>query len=445
MTIGNAQQEWAYVAGVQAFIYGYPLVEMVRTCALMTAVDEPQNNGRAPINQFSHCPRPWTHEDRDVVTPANDLLYSMAWLNLADGPVMFSTPAPTGRYFVMEFIDAYSDNFHNLGPRVMGPSAASFAIVGPDWSGSLPPGSIEIRCPTNLVWVLGRVLIDGVEDMEAARAFQAGFTLRATAPVRVPRAVAAYQPWNEAGEAFFANLARAMADNPPPAVDTGLVAQFSRLGISAERAFDARLPNDAQVAVLRRAVAAGIEIVDGHTRSRRARPWSINYAGGRLGTDYLARSCTAMKGLGALASEEALYALGDFDSKGEQLDGAHDYVLHFPAGGLPPVDAFWSVSIYGSDFCFADNPIRRYAIGDRTRDLHYGPDGSLDILIQHAQPRQGISNWLPAPAGRFYLILRLYHPREAILSKAYTIPPVERIDERVNERVDGQVDEDVQR
>ncbi len=429
MTIGNAQQEWAYVAGVQAFIYGYPLVEIVRTCALMTAVDEPQNNGRAPINQFSHSQRPWTHEDRDVVTPANDLLYSMAWLNLADGPVILTTPAPTGRYFVMEFIDAYSDNFHNLGPRVVGPSAATFAIVGPGWSGSLPPGSIEIRCPTNLVWVLGRVLIDGVEDMEAARSFQAGFTLRATAPGRLPHAVAAYESWAESGEAFFANLARAMADDPPPAVDTGLVAQFSRIGIAPHRTFDADALGDAQVAALRRAVAAGVEIVDGHTRSRRARSWSINYAGGRLGTDYLARACTAMKGLGALASEEALYALCDFDEHGEPLNGDHGYVLRFPAGGLPPVDAFWSVSLYGSDFCFVDNPIRRYAIGDRTRDLRYGPDGSLEILIQHSQPQQGLSNWLPAPAGRFYLILRLYHPREAILSKDYTIPPVERVGE----------------
>ncbi|MFM0077197.1 DUF1254 domain-containing protein [Paraburkholderia nemoris] len=429
MTIGNAQQEWAYVAGVQAFVYGYPLVEIVRTCALMTAVDEPQNNGRAPINQFSHCSRPWTHEDRDVVTPANDLLYSMAWLNLADGPVMLTTPAQTGRYFVMEFVDAYSNNFHNLGPRVMGPSAATFAIVGPNWSRSLPPGSVEIRCPTNLVWVLGRVLIDGVEDMEEARAFQAGFTLSATAPCRLPRAVTGYRAWAESGVEFYANLARAMADNPAPAVDTGLVAQFSRIGIAPHREFDAGALGEAHGAALRRAVAAGIEIVERHTRSRRARPWSINYAGGRLGTDYLARACTAMKGLGALASEEALYALGDFDRSGEQLNGEHCYVLHFPAGRLPPVDAFWSVSIYGSDFCFVDNPIRRYAIGDRSRDLRYGPDGSLDILIRHAEPRQGISNWLPAPTGRFYLILRLYHPREAILSKDYTIPPVERVDE----------------
>lgn len=429
MSIGNAQDEWAYVSGVQAFIYGYPLVEMVRTCALMTAVDAPQANGRAPINQFAHCPRPWTHEDRDVVTPANDLLYSMAWLNLADGPVMLATPAPTGRYFVMEFIDAYTDNFYNLGPRVVGASAATYAIVGPDWAGTLPPGTIEIRCPTNLVWVLGRVLIDGVEDLEQAHAFQTRFTLQSAAPARVPRAVEHYRPWAESGIEFYANLARAMADDPPRSVDTGLVAQFSRIGLRPAMDFDAGPLGAARAQSLHRAAAAGMALIEGHTRSRHARPWTINYAGGRLGTDYLARACTAMKGLGALASEEALYALGDFDASGEQFDGSHRYVLRFPAGRLPPVDAFWSVSIYGSDFCFADNPIRRYAIGDRSRDLRYGADGSLDILIQHTEPSLGISNWLPAPMGRFYLILRLYHPREAILSRNYVIPPVERLND----------------
>ncbi|MGF6777267.1 DUF1254 domain-containing protein [Paraburkholderia sp. GAS334] len=429
MISGNAQEEWAYVVGLQAFVYGYPLVEIVRTCALMTAVDAPTDRGRAPINQFSHCPRPWTHEDRDVVTPANDLLYSMAWLNLADGPVVLSTPAPTGRYFVMEFVDAYSDNFHNLGPRVVGPSAARFAIVGPDWSGSLPDGTVEIRCPTNLVWMLGRVLIDGANDMAEACAFQSQFTLQATGKSRLPKAVADYQASPHNGIGFFENLARAMTDNPPPVVDAGLVAQFARIGLARGRRFDVESASEARLAGLNRAAEAGMQLIEGHTRSRRALPWSINYAGGRLGTDYLARACTAMKGLGALASDEALYALGDFDASGEQLDGARQYVLHFPAGHLPPVDAFWSVSIYGSDFYFADNPIRRYAIGDRSRDLRYGQDGSLDIFIQHKAPQQGVSNWLPAPCGRFYLILRLYHPRREILSRDYIIPAVRRVDE----------------
>ncbi|SEB13181.1 DUF1254 domain-containing protein [Paraburkholderia sartisoli] len=429
MTSNTAQEEWAYVAGVQAYVYGYPLVEIVRTCALMTAVDAPTEYGRAPVNQFSHCPRPWTHEDRDVVTPANDLLYSMAWLNLADGPVVLTTPAPTGRYFVIELVDAYSDNFRNLGPRVVGPDASRFALVGPDWSGTLPDGTEEIRCPTNLVWVLGRVLIDGADDMQEARAFQAQFTLTATGKSRLPQSVVDYQPSSPSGIAFFDNLARAMQDNPPPARDASLVAQFARLGLARGRRVDTGAAGEARLAGLQRAVKAGAQLIEGHTRSRRALPWSINYAGGRLGTDYLARACTAMKGLGALASDEALYALGDFDANGEQLDGARQYVLHFPAGQLPPVDAFWSVSIYGSDFYFADNPIRRYAIGDRSRDLRRGEDGSLDIQIQHTEPQQGISNWLPAPAGRFYLILRLYHPRKEILTRDYVIPAVRRVDE----------------
>ncbi len=422
----DAREELAYIVGVQAYIYGYPLVEMVRTCAVVTAVHEPQPNGRAPINAFSHCVRPWTHEDRDVVTPANDLLYSMAWLNLAGGPVILNVPRPTGRYFVMALLDAYTNNFRNLGPRNVGPEGGKFALVGPDWNGELPPAIVAVRTPTDLVWILGRILVDGDNDLAAARKLQAGFALEPLGASEQPLSVQRYEA--DAGDplAFFANLSRALEDNPPPAAEQPLAAQLSRIGLTPGTPLDRNALTPARARGLARAAAAAREIIDAHTRSQRSQAWGINFKVGRFGTDYLARACTAMKGIGGLSSDEAVYAMSDYDDAGERLHGLRRYVLHFPAGALPPVDAFWSVSMYGEDFFFADNPIRRYAIGARTPGLRYNADGSLDLLIQHQRPVEREPNWLPAPASHFYLILRMYHPREEVLARRYRIPPVQR-------------------
>ena len=142
----------------------------------------------------------------------------------------------------------------------------------------------------------------------------------------------------------------------------------------------------------------------------------------------MVRAAAAMKGLGGLAPDEAVYAMSDYDADGERLEGRHRYVLRFAAHELPPAAAFWSVSLYGEDFYFVANPIRRYAIGDRTKGLAPEADGSLTIDIQHELPARGQSNWLPAPPGRFYLILRMYHPTEEVLTRRYRIPAVRRVD-----------------
>jgi hypothetical protein len=142
------------------------------------------------------------------------------------------------------------------------------------------------------------------------------------------------------------------------------------------------------------------------------------------------RATVAMKGLGALSATETIYAQADFDADSEPLDGQHGYTLRFENGQMPPADAFWSVSLYGEDRYFAANPMGRYAIGDRTQGLRLNSDNSLTLQIQHERPAEGDANWLPAPAGPFYLILRMYHPREEMFNGRYTLPPVQRIKQR---------------
>jgi len=207
---------------VPAVVAGYPLLESVRTCHVQTTPGAAAY-GRAPFNHFGHSAERWTDRDRDIVTPANDLLYSNAWIDLRSGPVVITVPPQTGRYFVLELLDTYTNNFHNIGTRNVPQQGGRFALLGPDHAHAAPAGTTPIQCPTALVWVLGRVLVDGGDaDLAAARRFQAGFTIDAPDTASAPASVTRWQAGGEdPALQFFANLARALHDFPPPASQQG--------------------------------------------------------------------------------------------------------------------------------------------------------------------------------------------------------------------------------
>lgn len=448
-SLAAARQAQARAIGLSAFVYGYPLVESMRTCRLQTSTGAPAgahegSDARAPIDTLHHSPRPSTDQDRDIVTPANDLLYTTAWIHLGDGPRLLTVPssaAHPGRYFVLALYDAYTENFENLGPRNCAPEGETVVLVGPD--GAIPAsmaGLRVLRCPTNLVWLIGRILAGDEGDWPAARALQASIRLEAapgTAGGRRPGGVDQWQgaPVDamaaslEQGGApadvapvFFANLCRALADAPGRTEDQGLVAWFAQAGLvpGATWAWDGI---DAPLrAGLVEGFAEGVALVAAAVRSRRARPWVLASRAGRYGSDYLTRALTAYIGLGALAIDEALYGAGHFDSRSELLDGQHRYTLRFAADDMPPADAFWSVTLYDADRFLYPNAAHRHSIGDRTPGLQFGADGSLQIDFSHAPPAR-TSNWLPTPAGRFYLMLRLYHPREG--ARSWRIPALQ--------------------
>lgn len=448
-SLAAARQAQARAIGLSAFVYGYPLVESMRTCRLQTSTGAPAgahegSDARAPIDTLHHSPRPSTDQDRDIVTPANDLLYTTAWIHLGDGPRLLTVPssaAHPGRYFVLALYDAYTENFENLGPRNCAPEGETVVLVGPD--GAIPAsmaGLRVLRCPTNLVWLIGRILAGDEGDWPAARALQASIRLEAapgTAGGRRPGGVDQWQgaPVDamaaslEQGGApadvapvFFANLCRALADAPGRTEDQGLVAWFAQAGLvpGATWAWDGI---DAPLrAGLVEGFAEGVALVAVAVRSRRAKPWVLASRAGRYGSDYLTRALTAYIGLGALATDEALYGAGHFDSRSELLDGRHRYTLRFAADDMPPADAFWSVTLYDADRFLYPNAAHRHSIGDRTPGLQFGADGSLQIDFSHAPPAR-TSNWLPTPAGRFYLMLRLYHPREG--ARSWRIPALQ--------------------
>lgn len=423
------QSALAAHAAIGAVIAGYPLLESVRTCHVQTGGRSAAGYGRAPFNAIGHSDHRWTDRDRDIVTPANDLLYSNAWLDLRGGPVVVTVPKPTGRYFVLELLDAWTNNFLNIGLRNTPAEGGRFALLGPGTdTRAAPAGTIPVECPTSLVWLLGRVLVDSEADLPAARAFQTDIAIGSGALPAPPASVARWQDdGDDAALAFFANLSRALADFPPPASQAGVFALLR--GSAHVRLGDEDALADLRPAVLeglRQGHAAAMAMIEGHTTSPSKAPWRYSTRLGRYGDDLMLRAATAFKGLGALAASEALYLMSDYDSDGQPLHGGHVYRIRFDDGGDLPADAFWSVTLYGEDRYLAANPLQRFALGNRSA-LVRGSDGALEIMVSQRQPPGPECNWLPAPDGPFYLILRLYHPQQRMLQGQYRFPDLERI------------------
>ncbi|MFF1359126.1 DUF1254 domain-containing protein [Streptomyces sp. NPDC058297] len=424
-----------FTIAVEAFVWGYPLVLMERTKKLFT-----QQGSRlgSPVNQFRHRAKLATPREREIVKPNNDTLYSTAWLDLSRGPVILEVPEVDGRYYSFQFLDAYTNTWAYVGSRTTGTAAGRHLVVGPHWSGksSDHPGVPVLTAPTDSVWLLGRTIVDGEHDLKAASDVMARYRLTpavesdravywSTGPVASPHDIGA------SGIAFFDELGAALELNPAPASEKGLLERFASIGIGPECRPAGNSTGVTRLA-FEQAVQFGDRLLDcrestgGKKNADKATGWSYDLDIGTYGQNYLLRAIIARHGLGALTAEEAVYASTRLDADGIRLSGDHAYRLHFDADRLPPVDAFWSLTVYDEENFLVANVIDRYAIGDRTPGLTYASDGSLDLLVQHTEPADGPSNWLPAPAGKFELTLRFYEPRQEMLEGTYALPPIER-------------------
>lgn len=407
-------------AAAEAWIFGLPLIEIASTRS------RGGQFSAAAVNTFGHMRNLADHRARAVTTPNNDTLYSSAQLDLSGGPVTITLP-PTGeRYISLALMDAYTNNFAILGTRTAGPDGGTFRIVGPN---DAAEGANVVRSPTNHVWALARILVDGPFDLEAARAVQSGVS--AQGPEASPSRVFAHRsaPWNE----YFAALDDLMTLNPPPPTDLGLLRRVAPLGLGTGQFDPARFSADEAAAIeagiaegkllIRSRGVGGVQWIDG---------WSYPRADlGDFGQSYGYRAAVALAGLAALPPVEAMYMRGQGEARG-LYDGSRLWRLHFPADRLPAVDSFWSLSLYEAtedgQFFFADNPLNRYAIGDRTPGLKYNADGSLDLWMGRDHPGgDRESNWLPAPDGRFALFMRAYLPKAEMLEGIYRLPPIEAV------------------
>ena len=410
-----------------AYIYGYPLVTMEMTRRVITNVASVAGT-RGPMGQFIKLRQYPDASFRDVTAPNADTLYTTAFIDVGKDPWVLSIPDMKDRYFLMPMLDGWTNVFQVPGKRTTGTGAQTYAITGPGWKGTLPPGVKEYKSPTGIVWILGRIYCTGTpEDYAAVHALQDQFALvplssygkpytppAGTVDPSIDMKTAVREQVNRMDAVSYFNLlAQLMKANPPAAADAPELTKFAKIGLVPGKDFDAskldadfvkRIP---QVAfdriMLQFKVGKSIRNING---------WMYDSETGVYGTDYLNRAFVAAIGLGANRIQDAVYPTSLKDAEGKAYDGANKYVIHIPKGQLPPVRGFWSVTMYDANYFFVANPINRYSISAR-QNLKANPDGSIDLYVQNQSPgADKESNWLPAPKDKFILMLRMYWPNE---------------------------------
>jgi hypothetical protein len=435
----------AYEIAMEAYVYLYPLVTMDVTRRVATNVPAGQKPGAGPANTFHHMRAYPTADFRDVVRPNFDTLYSSAWLDLSQGPMVVSTADTGGRYFLLPMLDMWSDVFAVPGKRTNGTRAADFAVVPPGWRGELPAGVERIEAPTTWVWIIGRTQCNGPADYEAVAKIQDGYRItplsgwgKPTPPVSakidasVDMKTSPLDQVNKMpGTTYFRYAAELLKTTAPHATDWSTIARLKRIGIVPGASFDPAAQPATVQSVLDRAAADGLKhmVAKMPTLARVVNGWQLNTdTMGVWGNAYLKRAVIAMAGLGANQCDDAIYPLLVADRDGKPLVGGAAYQLHFTKEELPPVNAFWSVTMYDQAGFQVANSINRFAIGDRDA-LKFNPDGSLDLWIQNASPgKEKESNWLPSPAsGALGITMRLYAPHATALDGRWSPPAVVRL------------------
>lgn len=406
-------------AAAAAYVYGLPLIEMARARAAYF------QKGNRP-NVIGHDRALHTPATQKVTTPNNDTLYSTAWCDTASGPIRLTVPPTGNRYISIAFLDMFTNNFAVLGTRTTGGDGGVFTLVGPDAPAA---GPATIRSPTRWALILVRTLVDGPADLAAAHAVQDAFRLEAAPAQQPPQYATRDADWPD----FLRSLQALLVENGAPVTDGLWFRRFAPLGIGTAGGVDPARFSAGDAA----GIAEGLKRARAAIRAPGHRGSVVDGWGyprpdlGNYGQDYLYRAKIALGGLAALPCAEAMY-MRALDPDGRIFfPPDREACLRFPADRLPPVDGFWSATMYeytpDGQFFFFDNAINRYAIGDRTPGLRHNADGSLDIWMTADPPAQGggTSNWLPLPRNKPWgLVLRTYLPKQALLDGTYTLPPL---------------------
>jgi hypothetical protein len=450
--LGGLKELEARETAIDAYVYGYPLVTMELTRRVMTNVASPSGT-HAPMGQFARLREYPTAAFRDVTAPNADTLYTITWIDVSKEPWVLSIPDMGDRYYLFPMLDGWTNVFQVPGKRTTGGGAQKYAITGPGWQGTLPDGVQRYDAPTAIVWILGRIYCTGTkEDYAAVHALQdqvsvvplSAYGKPYTPPAgkvdpKIDMKKAIRDQVNALdGVAYFTLLAQLMQNNPPAPEDAPMVDKLAKIGLVPGTPFDASkldpavkagidaAPRPAQDSIMRwmkeGIVAGDMQLTDG---------WLFSTRTGLYGTAYRQRALITAIGLGANRPQDAVYPMSEGPDVLQSYDGAKKYVMHFAKGQLPPVHGFWSLTMYDASFFFVANPLNRYSVSERNH-LKENADGSVDLYIQHASPgAENESNWLPAPAGKFILMLRMYWPDEtppSILDGSWKIPRVGAVD-----------------
>ncbi|WP_109525817.1 MULTISPECIES: DUF1254 domain-containing protein [Nocardia] len=431
-----------------AYLYGFPLVFDLEQ--VQRAVHEGiGSNPAAPFNTFSHA-RTLAGPADTFVSINNDTVYSMAQLDLSVGPVALHVPDTAGRYYVLQFIDAWTDNFAYVGHRATGTGTGDFLLVPPDWDGTVPAGSTVIRFPTRVASILGRWACSGADDLPAVHALQDATTLTPLDSAAEPSGLPSPDPAVGANLLFFEKLRVWSQAFPPADRDRELQDSFASIGIGDVGASPYVSPDVETASALYTGLAAGEKELDSvllHGASLESNGWKLTFHAFDYNLDFfevgtlddprfktadpkvriLERAGAAKGGLWGNHAYEAAYLVTYVDDQGRRLNGANTYTLRLDP--TPPVGAFWSLTMYSMpDFFLVANPIDRYSVGDRTPGTVLEDSGAITITISHTAPTDPVAfaNWLPAPAGDFRPILRMYEPAPSVLDGTYAVPAITR-------------------
>ncbi|PNG24725.1 hypothetical protein CR492_17135 [Methylocella silvestris] len=438
-----------FALAVEAYAFGYPLVTMEMTRRVITNVAAPVGT-KGPMGQVIKLRQYPDAKFRDVTAPNADTLYTTSFFDVGKEPWVLSIPALDDRYALFPLLDGWTSVFQVPGKRTTGTGAQTYAITGPGWTGALPSGVTEYKSATNLVWLLGRIYCTGTpEDYKIVHALQdqvalvplSAYGKEYTPPAGVvdpsidmKTAVREQVNRMDAVE-YFTLLCELMKSNPPYEADAPLLERLAAIGIVAGKDFDKAKFDPA---FAKRVPEVGFDRIMLHFKDsdgdvQNVNGWGFTTKTGLYGTNYLQRALVTAIGLGANRPQDAVYPTSQKYAGGligRNYMGSEQYILTFKKGLTPPVKGFWSLTMYDAAYFFVENPLNRYSISPR-QDLKTNADGSVDLYIQNESPgADRESNWLPAPKGKFILMMRLYWPQEnnpSILDGSWVLPPVKKV------------------
>jgi hypothetical protein len=433
-----------------AYVYGYSLIttEVTRVQGTNIAKAEPNKLG-APMNQFANVPRYPPANYRGVSAPNADTLYSLAWLDLSE-PMVFSHPDMGNRFYLFEMVDLWmTDLKASPSTRTAGGNAENYLITGPGWSGDVPQGMKHISMPTRYMVILGRTYANGTaEDYKAVNALQAqykitplsawGKTYTPVAPPVNPKPGFSMTAKPQEAilamgtQGYFNLMAKLMGGDAPPAPeDAPMLARMAKIGIAPGKPFEMGKLDPAVQTALKDTPKTALKKIEANKDALGAivDGWVVTKGLGTYGTNYIKRAVVAAFGWPANQQDDAVYPYTEVDSTGQKLTGANKYTLTFAKDATPPVNGFWSITMYEIDqgWWFVPNALNKFTVSPRD-NLKPNADGSVTLYSQNASPgADKEANWLPAPKGAFLPMLRMYWPKEnspSILDGSWTPPPV---------------------
>jgi len=428
----------------EAYIYGFPLVDNYRI-QYSYFVDRQTPEFKVPWNQLVNTPRVYTPADTAIQTPNSDTPYSWLGMDLRAEPLVLTVPPiEKERYFSVQLIDAYTFNFDYIGSRATGNEGGSYMVAGPNWKGETPKGVKKVfRAETEFAFAAYRTQLFNPDDLDNVKKVQAGYkaqTLSAFLGTAAPPAAPALEfikPLTPAEEKtspeFFNILNFVLGYCPTDPSEVELMARFAKIGVGAGKTFDASKLSPEMKKAIEEGVGDAWAAFGGLVKLfDEGKVTSGDVFGTRafLKNNYLYRMGAAVMGIYGNSKLEAMYPVYGVDSDGKKLDGANRYTLRFAPGQLPPVHAFWSLTMYNlPQSLLVANPINRYLINSpMLPELKKDADGGITLLIQNESPgKEKEANWLPAPKGPFIMYMRLYWPKEEAIEGKWTAPKVETV------------------